>query len=57
MKLEELYAKCDQIVGVGGLNTTPVDHFIFDLGDESSQNSLKGVFHGIEDVLMPECGK
>ena len=57
MKLEELYAKYDEILGVGCLNVSPIDHFIFDLTDDNSQKSLKGAFPGIESVLMPEEGK
>ena len=57
MKLEELYAKCDQILGAGCLNVSPIDHFVFDLTDDNSQKSLKGAFPGIESVLMPEEGK
>ena len=55
MKLEELYAKYDEIVGK--MNITPIDHFIFDLTDENSQKSLKENFPGIEAILMPEAGK
>ena len=55
MRLEELYAKYDAIAG--GLNVTPVEHFVFDLTDENSQNSLKAAFPGIESLLMPESGK
>ena len=36
MRLEELYAKFDAIVGAGGFNVTPVEHFVFDLTDENS---------------------
>ena len=54
MKLEELYQKCDGIIN--GLRITPIDHFIFDLTDENSQNSLKNSFQGIGSVIMPECG-
>lgn len=57
MRPEELYAKYDSILGVGGLNISPIDHFIFDLTDENSQGSLKGAFPGIENLLMPEAGK
>jgi hypothetical protein len=57
MRLEELYAKYDRIVGAGGLNVTPIEHFVFDLTDENSQNSLKAAFPGIESLLMPESGK
>lgn len=57
MRLEELYAKFDTIVGAGGFNVTPVEHFVFDLTDENSQNSLKAAFPGIESLLMPESGK
>ena len=57
MKLEELYAKCDQILGAGCLNVSPIDHFVFDLTDDNSQKSLKSAFPGIESVLMPEVGK
>lgn len=55
MKLEELYAKYDEIVGK--MNVNPIDHFIFDLTDENSQRSLKESFPGIESILMPESGK
>lgn len=55
MKLEELYAKYDEIVGK--MNINPIDHFIFDLADENSQKSLKDSFPGIEAILMPESGK
>ena len=54
MKLEELYAKYDEIARA--LNVTPIDHFIFDLADENSQKSLKSAFPGIETTLMPESG-
>ena len=57
MRLEELYAKFDTIVGAGGFNVTPIQHFVFDLTDENSQNSLKAAFPGIESLLMPESGK
>lgn len=57
MRLEELYAKYDAIVGAGGFNVTPIQHFVFDLTDENSQNSLKAAFPGIESLLMPESGK
>ena len=57
MRLEELYAKYDRIVGADGLNVTPIEHFVFDLTDENSQNSLKMAFPGIESLLMPESGK
>ena len=57
MKLEELYAKYDEIVGMGGMKVSPTDHFVFDLSDENSQKSLKMAFPGIESMLMPECGK
>lgn len=57
MRLEELYSKYDAIVGAGGLNVTPVDHFVFDLTDENSQAGLKAAFPGIESLLMPEVGK
>lgn len=57
MRLEDLYAKYDTIVGAGGFNVTPVEHFVFDLTDENSQNSLKAAFPGIESLLMPESGK
>ena len=57
MRLEELYAKYDAIVGPGGFNVTPIQHFVFDLTDENSQNSLKIAFPGIESLLMPESGK
>lgn len=57
MTVDELYAKYDNVVGNGGLNVTPTDHFVFDLSDENSQGSLKTAFPGIESVLMPECGK
>ena len=57
MRLEELYAKYDAIVGPGGFNVTPIQHFVFDLTDENSQNSLKVAFPGIESLLMPESGK
>ena len=30
MRLEDLYAKYDTIVGAGGFNVTPVEHFVFD---------------------------
>ena len=55
MKLEELYAKYDEILH--GLNVSSIDKFVFDLTDENSQNSLKSAFPGIESLLMPECGK
>lgn len=55
MKLEELYAKYDEVAGK--MNVSPIDHFIFDLTDENSQRSLKETFPGIEAVLMPESGK
>lgn len=55
MKLDELYAKYDEIAG--RLNVTPVDHFIFDLTDDNSQKSLRSTFPGIEATLMPESGK
>ena len=55
MKLEELYAKYDEILR--GLNVSSIDKFVFDLTDENSQNSLKSAFPGIESLLMPECGK
>lgn len=57
MRLEDLYSKYDAIVGAGGLNVTPVDHFVFDLTDENSQAGLKAAFPGIESLLMPEVGK
>ena len=57
MRLEELYNKYDEIVGNNGLHVTPSDHFIFDLGDENSQRSLKATFPGIETTLMPEVGQ
>ena len=57
MRLEELYSKYDAIVGAGGFNVTPVDHFVFDLTDENSQAGLKAAFPGIESLLMPEVGK
>ena len=57
MRLEELYSKYDEIVGNNGLHVTPSDHFIFDLGDENSQKSLKATFPGIESTLMPEVGQ
>ena len=57
MRLEELYSKYDEIVGNNGLHVTPSDHFIFDLGDENSQRSLKTTFPGIETTLMPEVGQ
>ena len=57
MRLEELYNKYDEIVGNKGLHVTPSDHFIFDLGDENSQKSLKATFPGIETTLMPEVGQ
>ena len=57
MRLEELYSKYDAIVGAGGLNVTPIEHFVFDLTDENSQKSLKTAFPGIESLLMPESGK
>ena len=55
MKLEELYAKDDGILA--GMNVSPVDHFVFDLEDDSSQTSLKSAFPGMESILKPECGK
>lgn len=55
MKLDELYAKYDE--AVGKLNVSPIDHFVFNLADENSQNSLKVAFPGIESMLMPESGK
>ena len=55
MRLEELYSKYDKILN--GLNVHPIQHCIFDLSDENSQNSLKSTFSGIESVIMPECGK
>lgn len=55
MRLEELYAKYDAILR--GMNISAMDKFVFDLTDESSQNSLKSAFPGIESLLMPECGK
>lgn len=57
MRLEDLYSKYDAIVGAGGFNVTPVDHFVFDLTDENSQAGLKAAFPGIESLLMPEVGK
>ena len=42
MKLEELYAKYDEILR--GLNVSSIDKFVFDLTDENSQNSLKSAF-------------
>lgn len=57
MKLDELYAKYDHILGPDGLKVSPTDHFIFDLTDENSQKSLKTAFPGIESMLMPESGK
>ena len=57
MKLEELYAKYDHILGPDGLKVTQTDHFIFDLTDDNSQKSLKQAFPGIESLLMPESGK
>lgn len=57
MRLEDLYGKYDTIVGAGGFNVTPVDHFVFDLTDENSQAGLKAAFPGIESLLMPEVGK
>ena len=57
MRLEELYAKFDTIVGAGGFNVTPVEHFVFDLTDDNSLMSLKTAFPGIESLLMPESGK
>ena len=57
MKLDELYAKYDHILGPDGLKVSQTDHFIFDLTDENSQKSLKGAFPGIESLLMPESGK
>lgn len=57
MKLEELYAKYDHILGPDGLKVTQTDHFIFDLADDNSQKSLKQAFPGIESLLMPESGK
>ena len=57
MRLEELYSKYDTIVGAGGFNVTPVEHFVFDLTDENSQVGLKTAFPGIESLLMPEIGK
>lgn len=57
MKLDELYAKYDHILGPDGLGVTQTDHFTFDLADENSQKSLKIAFPGIESMLMPESGK
>lgn len=57
MKLDELYAKYDHILGPDGLGVTQTDHFTFDLADENSQKSLKMAFPGIESMLMPESGK
>ena len=57
MRLEDLYGKYDAIVGAGGFNVTPVEHFVFDLTDENSQAGLKAAFPGIESLLMPEVGK
>ena len=55
MKIEELYAKYDS--ALNKLNVTKNQHFIFDLSDENSQNSLKRAFPGIESVIIPESGK
>ena len=55
MKIEELYAKYDRVLNK--LNVTKNQHFIFDLSDENSQNSLKRAFPGIESVIIPENGK
>ena len=57
MKLDELYAKYDHILGPDGLGVSQTDHFTFDLADENSQKSLKIAFPGIESMLMPESGK
>ena len=55
MKIEELYAKYDRVLNK--LNVTKNQHFIFDLSDENSQNSLKRAFPGIESLIIPENGK
>ena len=39
------------------LNVTKNQHFIFDLTDENSQNSLKRAFPGIDSLIIPESGK
>ena len=57
MKLDELYAKYDHILGPDGLGVSQTDHFTFDLADENSQKSLRIAFPGIESMLMPESGK
>ena len=57
MKIDELYAKYDHILGPDGLKVNQTDHFIFDLTDDNSQKSLKLAFPGIETVIMPESGK
>lgn len=55
MRIEELYSKYDEILK--GLNVSSIQHCLFDLEDENSQNSLKHAFPGIETILMPESGK
>lgn len=55
MTTEELYDAFDRIVR-DVVGATPVQHFLFDLTDRSSQDSLRNALPGIESTIPQDAG-
>lgn len=55
IKISELYAKCEDMAKAIGLSVN--DRFVFDLQDDTSLDSIKSTFKGIDKILLPGYGR
>ena len=55
IKISDLYTKCEDMAKAVGLSVN--DRFVFDLQDDTSVESIKSTFKGIEELLTPGVGR
>ena len=55
IKISELYTKCEDMAKAIGLSVS--DRFVFDLEDDTSLDSIKDTFKGIESIITPGVGR
>ena len=55
IKISELYTKCEDMAKAIGLSVN--DRFVFDLQDDTSLDSIKNTFKGIDKILLPGYGR
>lgn len=55
IKISELYTKCEDMAKAIGLSVN--DRFVFDLQDDTSLESIKDTFKGIDKILLPGYGR